>query len=282
MMKRRSLTAVVLAAAFLLPSCSSLRSVDRSRTEDDRAGQTEQTEQTEQTVGSVQTEPVEETAVTETHAQESSVTEATETSAEQITDETREEGSAADPHDGQPQTYDDAARQGEPLSDEEQSQFFASYADTYYMSSGVGGWGVIFTLNADGSFDYNYHDSDFGTYYICHASGTLGNVCSVDDMSYTVFVADMSYEYRVDSEWTVTDTDGSTIEYVGADSYGIHEGDTLTFYSAGMDVSGLPFDYVTWYLMPRAIPEGEEPDVFPLSGFYNPAEGTAFIEDDYE
>ncbi len=56
----------------------------------------------------------------------------------------------------------------------------------------------------------------------------------------------------------------------------------LMFYSAGTPLAALPEGYLTWYMMPRALSEDSLPDPFPLNGFYNVEEDTAYIEDDYE
>ena len=104
----------------------------------------------------------------------------------------------------------------------------------------------------------------------------------VDDNTYTVEVINMNYEHNEGEAWIETDTDGTEINYVAADSYGIHQGDTLTFYVQESAVADLPEGYVVWYAMPRALPLENIPDPFPLSGFYNPVDDCSFIEDDYE
>ena len=162
------------------------------------------------------------------------------------------------------------------------SAFFASTADTYLMSSGAGGWGAFMTVNSDGTFEYNYHDSDYDMYYICHAQGTFGNVTMIDEFTYKVQIVEMTFEYDVDSVWSVTETDGSVINYTAADSYGLHTGDILTYFVRGIDTELLPEGYLYWYCAPRALQPDEVQTPFPLSGYYNAVEEAAYIEDDYE
>ena len=76
--------------------------------------------------------------------------------------------------------------------------------------------------------------------------------------------------------------DGSVINYTAADSYGLHQGDILTYYMGGIESSLLPEGYLFWYLAPRALGPEDVPDPFPLSGYYNAVEEAAYIEDDYE
>lgn len=168
------------------------------------------------------------------------------------------------------------------LTPEEESVFLAENSDTYYLTSGVGAWGAYLTVRPDGSFDYNYHDFDVGTYYICHAQGQFGNVIMLDEFTYGVEVTELTYEYDIDSEWVETDYDGAEINYHATDSYGVHQGDVLTFYHSGIATSELPYEYLTWYTMPRLIQEDQLPEVFALSGYYNASDDFAFIEDDYE
>ena len=59
--------------------------------------------------------------------------------------------------------------------------------------SGAGAWAI--TLNNDGSFEGNYHDSDMGfsgegyphgTIYICKFGGTFDNIRKIDDNTYAM------------------------------------------------------------------------------------------------
>ena len=247
-----------------MTSCGLVPSQDEDRSEES-AERTEVVAVTTETSasGADVTEPA---ATQETS---SVVTESAETSETEETSETSETDMPAD-------------EEGIPLTDAEALAFFASYADTYLMSSGVGGWGAYMIVNSDGSFDYNYHDSDFDMYYICHAQGRLGNVVMIDELTYKVEILEMTYEYTAGSEWSVTEPDGTVINYTGSDSYGLHAGDILTYYVRGNDVSALPEGYLWWYCAPRALQAENVQDPFPLSGYYNAVDECAYIEDDYE
>lgn len=258
-MKKINVSVLLLASAMLLTSCDLLKT---SGSETEPYAETAAVVQ--ETAVAVEASETS-AAVTEQTAVSSQTTAATETSADETeTSETAE------------------ALEGEALTEAEMLEFFSTYADEYIMSSGAGGWAAYLDVNPSGSFSYNYHDFDAGSYYICHAAGQFANMTKIDDQTYTVEVIYMTYEYDEGTEWTETDTDGIEINYVASDSYGIHEGDTLTFYVEGHALADLPEGYVVWYVMPRALPLENAPDPFPLSGFYNPVDDCAYIEDDYE
>ena len=249
-MKRHLLSATIITSAVLLGACS----MPAVETETMPAETSEQTQAVEQT-DSLQPTLVEASdpvAATSASAAASTVS------------ETESESG------------------GTVLTDQESLAFYAAHADTYLLTSGAGGWAAYMELASDGSFYYNFHDFDAGYYYICHADGQLGEVIQLDDNTYAVRVDLFDMENVEGEEWVETDTDGTQINFIASDSYGIHQGDILMFYCAGTPLADLPEGYLTWYMMPRAMSEDALPDPFPVSGFYNAEEDTAYIEDDYE
>lgn len=264
-MRKRALSAALLVSVMLASSCDLLPAAQTEQTEESRT--VEETLQTEvfvpaETSAATIAETAVQTAAPSEQTDPTSPSEETEVSQTEISSETEYAGT--------------------PLSSSEQLAFFASHADTYLMSSGAGGWSAHITVNPNGTFDYNYHDFDAGVYYICHAQGQLGSAAMIDDNTYTVQVESMTFEFNEGDEWSETDNDGSVINYAASDSYGIHEGDTLYYYIAGADSSALPEGYLIWYAMPRALALENIPGTFPLSGYYNPQDDCAYIEDDYE
>lgn len=262
-MKKITSVSVLLASVLFLTSCDTLRSTSRVNSETEYTDEAVQTVITEVTTVPSQTSTVESAAVP--------VITQIETSATAIESlETQESSLESD------------VESGEALSPEQTSEFFTMHQDEYLMSSGAGGWAAYLTVNPDGTFDYNYHDFDAGYYYICHAEGSFGSVSAIDDKTYALTISQMTYEYDEGAEWSETDTDGISINYIASDSYGVHEGDTLIFYLEGHEVADLPEGYITWYAMPRMRAPEDIPNPFPLSGFYNPVDDAAYIEDDYE
>ena len=249
-MKRHLLSATIITSAVLLGACS----MPAVETETMPAETSEQTQAVEQT-DSLQPTLVE--------ASDPAAATSASAAASTVSETESESG-------------------GTVLTDQESLAFYAAHADTYLLTSGAGGWAAYMELASDGSFYYNFHDFDAGYYYICHADGQLGEVIQLDDNTYAVRVDLFDMENVEGEEWVENDTDGTQINFIASDSYGIHQGDMLMFYCAGTPLADLPEGYLTWYMMPRAMSEDALPDPFPVSGFYNAEEDTAYIEDDYE
>ena len=160
--------------------------------------------------------------------------------------------------------------------------FFGQIQDDYIMG-GTGGRSAILVVNPDGTISYNYHDSGFDEYNICHATGRIGNVRIIRDGVFAVDVTELTLEYPEGTEWTETDEFGAVTSYYATDSFGIHQGDVLLFYSAGVSTSSLPTTYLQWYMTPRGLTApGTVPDPFPLDGFFNVTDECAFIEEEYD
>ena len=69
------------------------------------------------------------------------------------------------------------------------------------FSSGVGGWGTSLTLEQDGTFSGQFHDSDMGaigedypngTVYLCHFSGRFSDIEKVDEYSYSMTLSELN------------------------------------------------------------------------------------------
>ena len=102
---------------------------------------------------------------------------------------------------------------------------FASLKDVeFYFASGVGGWSTSLTIEPDGSFSGNYHDSDMGdagddypngTVYCCSFSGTLSILQQVDEHSWMIRVDSLTLNEEPGQE---TVEDG--FRYITAEAYG--------------------------------------------------------------
>jgi hypothetical protein len=171
----------------------------------------------------------------------------------------------------------------EPLPEDQAAGFFALIQDDYLMPGGTDGRGAILTVNPDGTINYNYHDSDYSTYSICHASGRIGNVRLIRENVYAVDVTELTLEYAEGTQWVETDEFGDETNYYATDSFGIHQGDVLMFYQAGVSTSSLPTAYLESYITPRGMTSTSQvPDPMPLDGFFNVSDECAFIEEEYD
>ena len=148
-----------------------------------------------------------------------------------------------------------------------------SVPDNFYFSSGVGGWGSEITLNDDGTFTGNYHDSNMGentenypggTVYLCNFSGSFTDFQKVDDYTWTMRLASLNYENNVEDDWT----DGE-VHYIASEAYGISGGDLFYLYLPGHPVDALPEEYMSWARMYMGY---EEPPALTIYGIYNEAQ----------
>ena len=69
------------------------------------------------------------------------------------------------------------------------------------FSSGVGGWGTSLTLERDGTFSGQFHDSDMGvigedypngTVYLCHFSGRFSDIEKLDEYRYSMKLSELN------------------------------------------------------------------------------------------
>ena len=127
------------------------------------------------------------------------------------------------------------------------------------FSSGVGAWSTDLTIQADGTFTGEYHDSEMGdaeekypngTVYVCRFSGKMSVSEKTDDKSWKIRVDQLEKEPM---EETIEDG----VRYVPSDAYGLAEGDEMILYAPGTPVSVLSEDMRMWaHLMELdAMPE---------------------------
>ena len=119
---------------------------------------------------------------------------------------------------------------------------------TFIFSSGAGGWSTELTMEEDGAFTGEFHDSEMGetgddypngTLYTCSFSGKLDLVEQADDNSWKVRVGELTQD---PAEEVIEEG----IRYTPADIYGLSEGDEMLLYRPGTPVSALSEDMQIW------------------------------------
>ena len=158
---------------------------------------------------------------------------------------------------------------------------------TFHFTSGAGGWETYMTVESDGSFSGEYHDSEMGdtsdaypdgTIYQCVFSGRFSGYEKEGPYIYKLDIG--SIEYENEPEKTET-KDG--VRFIYSDPYGLDgvaEGDNeLYVYLPGAPVSELPEAYMDWIYplhFSKWFDDGEAvadiPDDLPFCGLYNTAE----------
>lgn len=149
----------------------------------------------------------------------------------------------------------------------------------FLFSSGAGGWGTTMTLNADGSFNGFYQDSDmgsvgdsypYGTAYICDFSGKF-DIKQINSYSYSLTVTEFASEQADGDEWI---EDG--IRYIGSEAYGFSGCTEFILYTADAPESEFTEDFKSW--SPGRY--NNEPTVSSYA-IYNTADGYGFFEYNY-
>lgn len=161
-----------------------------------------------------------------------------------------------------------------PSADEENQEFtFANIANlTFDFSSGVGGWASKLTINEDGTFEGQYHDSDMGDIgegypdgimYSSTFNGKLSNPVKVNDYTYKVQLEQLKTTNPDVKEEII---DG--IKYIYSDPYGLDDAKDILIYLPGAPIKELPEAFLDWVAMKGAINK-ESDKKFPYYGLYN-------------
>lgn len=123
----------------------------------------------------------------------------------------------------------------------------------FEFMSGAGGWSEEFTIEKDGYFTGQYHDSDMGstgegydggTMYFSSYSGYFTDLVKINDYTYEMTLEDISYDYTVDTEEIKDD-----ILYIYTESYCLGGTDTFRIYLEGTPVSEISEEVYSWLNM---------------------------------
>lgn len=148
---------------------------------------------------------------------------------------------------------------------------FSDLSDrVFYFSSGAGGWYTELRIKGDGSFEGHYQDADMGdggddypngTLYYCDFSGTFDQLEKVDDLTYKMHLATITFEDEPEKEEII---DG--VRYIYSGAYGL-DGEEFHLYLPGSRIADLPQAYRDWvgYHNLEAIQEEE----LSFYGLYN-------------
>lgn len=157
-----------------------------------------------------------------------------------------------------------------------------SYADLsgyeFQFSSGVGAWGTSMTIEEDGSFHGEYHDTDMGdisegypggTLYLSSFTGNLSKPEKVNEYTYSAKLLSIQTE-RPSGEEEITDD----TRYVYSDAYGIYDAKEILIYLPGAPLAELPAQFLGWvhYNDLSSVTETE----LPFYGLYNVAAECGF------
>ena len=150
----------------------------------------------------------------------------------------------------------------------------------FTFASGAGGWATYLTLEQDGSFTGDFHDSNMGeagdgypngSVYFCSFSGRFGDIKQLDDRTWSMTLMELTIRDKVGTEEIE-----EGVRYVASDPYGMDGGTEFLLYAPETPVDGLDEDLLSWW--PGRYTYGEEPsDTLSYYGLYNREMGYGFF-----
>lgn len=160
------------------------------------------------------------------------------------------------------------------------SKIIGDSSKNFVFSSGVGAWRTLLALDADGSFEGEYTDSDYDgdkdeyITYISTFTGKFGEISKIDDYTYKL----SSIEYKtVDTkeEWTE-----NGVKYIATEPFGIEDVDSFYLYMPGKKTSEMPEEAASEYNIHSA--KFIRKTVLSVCTLYNDEQEVMFIEDTME
>lgn len=114
-------------------------------------------------------------------------------------------------------------------------------------ASGAGAWGTFLTLEADGSFTGNYHDSEMGAEggpvcYTCDFTGRFTDLRQVDEFTYAMTLESVENLTEQTEPW---EEDG--MRYIPSEPYGVESGTEFFFYLPERPLEGLDEEFLSWW-----------------------------------
>lgn len=179
------------------------------------------------------------------------------------------------------ETLERQAENMETFPTETQNEEF-TYQDVqglnFAFSSGVGAWGTVLTIQEDGSFEGNYHDTNMGetgegypngTVYVCDFSGKFTEPEKINEYTYSAEIQSITYGKKPETSEII---DG--MKRIYSEPYGLERAERILFYTQGAPIAELPEGYRSWvgyYDINELTETG-----LPFIGLYNEAQEEGF------
>lgn len=174
-------------------------------------------------------------------------------------------------------TESTTATENKETENKDKSFSFADIEDLeFYYSNGVGAWHTKLEIDADGSFEGDYSDTDMGdaanaypngTVYRSEFSGRFTQPKRVDDLTYEIEIESLEYERDLGEEIE----DG--IRYINTEAAGL-DGKKFYIYLPGSDLNSLPEDFLFWLGLGAENTEGKKLENY---GLYNADGKSGFV-----
>lgn len=161
---------------------------------------------------------------------------------------------------------------------QENSDIFGLLPSEFVFSSGAGGWATEITLNADGTFSGQYHDSEMGdtgnqypdgTVYISNFNGKFTTPKQVNEYKYSMKLDYLNIEGTIGDEYYENNQ-----RYIISEPYGFDDADEFMLYLPGIAMSDLPEGFISWLY---AFIDVQTTEILPCYGIYNVGGKEGFI-----
>lgn len=142
----------------------------------------------------------------------------------------------------------------------------------FYYTSGAGAWYTELILNADGSFEGTYNDSEGDKVYTAEFTGKFGDIKQINDYSYSMTLTELQTERQEGEEW-----DENGIHYVATAPNGLETGAEYVLYTPDAPTAELSDDFLSWHPLNIDKESSRELDCYALyvrfggfdRGFFN-------------
>lgn len=155
---------------------------------------------------------------------------------------------------------------------------FASMPSDFTFSSGAGAWATQLTLEDDGSFTGQYHDSDMGDIGTEYPNGTVRISKFTGKFTTPTQINEHTYSMRLENFQTEGITGEEYYEngqrFIYSDPYGFDNADEFLIYTPGAPMSELPEGFKEWL---RAFMNPNEEETLPCYGIYNVGGEEGFV-----
>lgn len=148
-------------------------------------------------------------------------------------------------------------RESEPIESEqeiEKTEEEFSFAEfrtwKFEFLSGAGGWATYLTIEEDGSFFGEFFDGELGiagedypngTMYQCHFQGRFTQPIKVNEYTYSMKIAEISYENEPGTEEII-----NGMRYCYTTPYGLDGAEDILIYTPKAPLSELSEEYRSW------------------------------------
>lgn len=161
------------------------------------------------------------------------------------------------------------------------SDIFGVLPSEFVFTSGAGGWGTEITLNDDGTFNGQYHDSNMGdtgtgysngTVYICDFSGKFTMPKKINEYIYSMNLESLDVEGTPETVYYENE-----IRYIVSDPYGFDNADEFLIYLPGCPLEETSEEFLSWSFINTQIRNTIPTGVY---GIYNVGGMEGFMGED--